>query len=62
MARVDQMNNTIFIVTQPLNDYERSSFESWIGGNANHIECYLQGVQGVDDFVPFDDNFCTHSE
>lgn len=62
MARVDQLNNSIFVVTHPLNSYERDSFESWIGASASLVECYRQGVKGVDDFVPFDDNFCTHSE
>lgn len=62
MARVDQLNNTIYIVTEPLGEYERTSFESWIGGNSNLIECYRQGVRGVDDFIPFDNNFCTYSE
>ncbi|PHR49093.1 MAG: hypothetical protein COA32_03325 [Fluviicola sp.] len=62
MARVDQMNKTIFVVTQPLDSFERESFESWIGANASLVNCYRQGVQGVDDFIPFDDNFCTNSE
>lgn len=62
MARVDQLNKTIFIVTQPLDNFERESFESWIGANATLVECYRQGVHGVDDFIPFDANFCTNSE
>lgn len=62
MARVDLLNKSIFIVTHPLDSYERDSFESWIGANATFIDCYRQGLRGVDDFIPFDENFCTNSE
>lgn len=62
MARVDQLNKSIYVVTNTLVNYDKESFESWIGSNANLVECYRQGVQGVDDFIPFDNNFCNHSE
>jgi hypothetical protein len=58
MARVDPLNKTVYIVTHSLNTYNRDSFESWIGSNSSFIQCYKQGIRGVDSFIPFDEHFC----
>ena len=62
MSRLDRITGGLFIVTKNLNGYDRSTFESWLGTFANRIDCYREGIQGVDEILPFNENFCSQTE
>lgn len=62
MARVDRITKGVFIVTNPLNQFDQNTFISWLGVNFPVIECYREGVYRVDDVIPFDENFCNTND
>jgi hypothetical protein len=62
MSRLDRITGGLFIVTNTLNQYDRSTFESWLGAFSNRIDCYREGVHGIDEVIPFNSDFCNQSE
>lgn len=62
MSRLDRITGGLFIVTKNLNQYDRSTFESWLGNFSNEIDCYREGIHGVDEILPFNDAFCSQTE
>jgi hypothetical protein len=62
MARVDRITNGVFIVTNTITNFSESVVLTWISVDFDVIACYREGLQGVDDIIPFDENFCNASE
>lgn len=62
MSRLDRITGGLFIVTNNLNQYDRSTFESWLGNLSNGIDCYREGIHGIDEVIPFNSDFCNQSE
>lgn len=59
MVRYDAFSNGLFVVTQNIQLIDQSVFESWLGEYGNLISCFRKGVQGVDVFIPFNENYCS---
>lgn len=62
MARVDRITNGVFIVTNTITNFNENIVLSWISVDFDVIDCYREGLQGVDNIIPFDENFCNISE
>lgn len=58
MVRVDVITKGVFIVTNNLQNFNENTVVSWISMNSPVIECYRQGLFGIDQVIPFDANFC----
>ena len=61
MARVDKITRGVFIITNNLQSFDENTVVSWISMNTPVIECYRQGLFGIDQVIPFDNNFCSSS-
>ena len=60
IIRLDRHSKGLLIGTHNLSNLDRSTFESWISNYHNKIECYYQGIHGVDTMYAFDEQFCSH--
>lgn len=60
MVRYDALTNGLFVVTQNIQLIDQLIFESWLGEYGNLISCFRKGVQGVDAFIPFNENYCSN--
>lgn len=59
LVRYDALTNGLFVVTKNIQLIDQSIFESWLSEYGNLITCFRKGVQGVDVFIPFDENYCS---
>jgi hypothetical protein len=58
MVRLDKITNGLFIVTEGVNQINRNIVNGWLGEHDSSIRCYRQGIHGVHEVLPFDNNFC----
>lgn len=58
VVRLDRITNGLLIVTNDLSSFTQDDLISWMEGNEAAIECSTIGIQGYDDHLPFDENFC----
>lgn len=59
MARLDEITKGVYIITNNLQSFDENTVVSWLGVNFSVIDCYRQGLHGVDVFIPFNSNFCS---
>jgi hypothetical protein len=59
MVRLDRNSKGLFVVTKDLQSINRNVFNSWMGGYESSIHCYRQGIHGVHEVLPFNENFCS---
>lgn len=62
VVRLDRITNGLLIVTKEISSFTNDDLISWMEGNEAAIECSRIGVQGYDDHLPFDADFCTNAK
>lgn len=59
LIRLDKLSNGLIIGTKNLSSLTREDAESWLGEHSALIECYYQGIHGVQTMYAFNEEFCS---
>lgn len=60
IVRYDELTNGLLVITNELSNFNQTVFNSWLTSYVNNIQCYRQGLQGLESHIGFNSDFCNN--